>query len=1254
MAKKQSFENKVTVLEGSLKKLSVQLERGLKGGKDFSKMNDEMTSSIEKLSGEYEDALKIFQSKLTLAVKAEDVAKIETLKKQISSLKSAYSESERAIKAVQVAGQKKSKTLEQGVNKELAAIAKYNENQKASTQVVKENLNIVKKRFVDEAKLLKFQTAEAKKNRKIDEDLKVEAVKSNGKSLESQKKQLKSYFSGRLRQLTKYGLKDSAEYKKIKIRSLKTEKEFNDKIEAERRKLEGKSFKGGFFAQFTPAKIGATLGGLTKLLGGYRIYRVALQGLTSVTVGSAKAAIAFQAELGNLAAVAGKSTEEVDRLGDVAIDVANATTFTASEIIQLQIELSRLGFSIDEIVDSTAAIAQTAQALGEDVGGVAKKVGQVLKQFNISAKETNLVTDTMVSTINNSALSFEGFGTAIQYVGPLAAELGTTFYQTSAAMAVLADNGFTASRVGTGLRGILTELGTEGQDLESILKELAEAEVSFADAVDLVGKRNAAQLITLVDNLDALDETESKYYQAGSALLASSRQVSTFDGNMKLLNSAWDAFQIKLGSFVAESGIVKSALKLLSEESYNTAVALGVISGIDVANLGESIDEGVKQYEKLRGEGVSAQEAISDSAKKSAEELIANTSLGIRFQRFQSALNATAETKKGALVTANNALVQEYNAALEGTTTILEGQIQASARLTVAEDARAVITAKNQPIFDAMLKNKRDENLTAEGAIKHNKELVAEIEGLRATKNAQQTDEIKGLLAIQKEGGELTEAQKQQLIAYEATTSQLDVFISKMLNLKVSDEEIAKLRKKSQKETDDSQKEELKKLREIIRQKKDELKRKKESLEFEARLAELNGDSERAAQIRNEYLTEQGNIYHYLNDLVTENTILTEENKDALGRMFSELNVDDKELLAAFNSLLKTYKTSTKNLENLTEEQKQKIVGNFVEDLKKTIPQIKDFSDEQLKQLQGAVYKSMFSTDDSTKNATNKQIRDILSQAKDALVDGLNFFNDVAFDNLKSRLDAEKEALKERYEFESGILKSKLDNDIISESQYRAKQEKLRKDQVDAENAIEKKLFDAEKKRDANKAKIDYVEAIASIFINEIKEGKGVLSAAAMQAIGTGIATARFGAEIASISARQFVPKKYESGGLVSGPSHSNGGVPFSVQGRGGYEMEGGEFIVNKRATAMHYDLLNSINSKYAGSNYTPARMFKNGGLVNSLEQRQEEINLLRAIAESSVNTSNNTSKPARAYITNSDIRSNETERTITNRNTRL
>ena len=80
------------------------------------------------------------------------------------------------------------------------------------------------------------------------------------------------------------------------------------------------------------------------------------------------------------------------------------------------------------------------------------------------------------------------FGTAIQYVGPIAKNLGLTFEQTAGAMAVLADNGFTASRVGTGLRGIFTELGKTSADVEASLKSLSEQNISLSEAVDLVGK----------------------------------------------------------------------------------------------------------------------------------------------------------------------------------------------------------------------------------------------------------------------------------------------------------------------------------------------------------------------------------------------------------------------------------------------------------------------------------------------------------------------------------------------------------------------------------------------------------------------------------------------------------------------------------------------------------------------------------------------------------------------------------------------
>ena len=48
---------------------------------------------------------------------------------------------------------------------------------------------------------------------------------------------------------------------------------------------------------------------------------------------------------------------------------------------------------------------------------------------------------------------------------------------------------------------------------------------------------------------------------------------------------------------------------------------------------------------------------------------------------------------------------------------------------------------------------------------------------------------------------------------------------------------------------------------------------------------------------------------------------------------------------------------------------------------------------------------------------------------------------------------------------------------------------------------------------------------------------------------------------------------------MIEGPAHSQGGVPFTVQGRGGFEAEGGEFIVNKKSTAKFLPLLQKINS---------------------------------------------------------------------------
>ncbi len=67
--------------------------------------------------------------------------------------------------------------------------------------------------------------------------------------------------------------------------------------------------------------------------------------------------------------------------------------------------------------------------------------------------------------------------------------------------------------------------------------------------------------------------------------------------------------------------------------------------------------------------------------------------------------------------------------------------------------------------------------------------------------------------------------------------------------------------------------------------------------------------------------------------------------------------------------------------------------------------------------------------------------------------------------------------------------------------------------------------------------------------------------------------------------------KLFEQGGYIDGNSHKNGGVPFSIAGRGGFEAEGGEYMVNKEAVRYWgIDRMEAINQKryYATGGYVP------------------------------------------------------------------
>jgi len=76
------------------------------------------------------------------------------------------------------------------------------------------------------------------------------------------------------------------------------------------------------------------------------------------------------------------------------------------------------------------------------------------------------------------------------------------------------------------------------------------------------------------------------------------------------------------------------------------------------------------------------------------------------------------------------------------------------------------------------------------------------------------------------------------------------------------------------------------------------------------------------------------------------------------------------------------------------------------------------------------------------------------------------------------------------------------------------------------------------------------------------------------------------------------------SGGVLRGPLHRDGGIPFAVGGRVGFEAEGGEAIINRRSTQMFRKELSAINQAGGGVAFGRGGMtFATGAIVGSQTQ---------------------------------------------------
>ena len=254
-----------------------------------------------------------------------------------------------------------------------------------------------------------------------------------------------------------------------------------------------------------------------------------------------------------------------------------------------------------------------------------------------------------------------------------------------------------------------------------------------------------------------------------------------------------------------------------------------------------------------------------------------------------------------------------------------------------------------------------------------------------------------------------------------------------------------------------------------------------------------------------------------------------------------------------------------------------------------------------------------------------------IMQAYDDVYNVYAQIGDMKLEMIKEQNERELALISERYENEKGIVDASLQAGIVSQEQAQEANERLRRKKIDAENKANKTLFEAQKKRDKEEAIFTGISATAQAIAAAFARDTPVV-ATVMAAISAAAISASTAMNIGAIGKRKFVPQKYADGGLIEGRSHSQGGVPFTVSGYGGFEAEGGEYIVNKEATRNNLAELERIN----GKTRTGKRKYATGGIVSADDVNSNGFNeaLLEAL-----------NRPVRAYVTDQDLSKSESER---------
>ena len=925
--------------------------------------------------------------------------------------------------------------------------------------------------------------------------------------------------------------------------------------------------------------LGKTLGAIAR---GFIIVK-GFQLLAQTISSTIKVAAEFELTMAKVKAISGATEEEFQKLTASARELALGTIFTASQVGELQLAYSKLGFTTDEILAATEATLQLATATGEDLAGAADVVGASIRGFGLAADDTQRVVDIMAKAFSSSALNLENFKQSMKTVAPIARAANIDIETSSALLGKLADAGLRGTRAATGLKNLMSqltdptselakELGFTVKNSEGLMyafRELSKRGIDLSKATGLVDERSKAAFITLVNGTAGVDDLRYALDNAtGSAESMASIVSGTLIGSYKMLQSQIEETQIAITNseffkdFLDELSIMMVFFRDGYDEAEKMLVSLTISKNLE-KDLSAALDAEKKFFKERKEQNkIFAEEnkRIIDEVddKKKVSDLLNQRSL----QKTKSQQEELTQFRLSQIK-----LLEEKEKELKAERAEFE-----DAELTASIERVKANKIRLQENLSNLDKNSRAYSI-AKKAIEENKISLEKLEA----KREKETDSLKETnLEYASLNGRIEKVKE----TYEKLKTSTEDTTGRTLDLSKAIKELNNQNDKVDKKAHDQRIKNLIELRQLkTAQVADDRDRalqviadlKLEKDEFQETYEYIDATKEKQAVFNEEFRKRERDLMLIYQKLVRG--IYDDEVKDFLKKESDKVKV-------AQDSYAKFLKFQEKKNNQALADQER--VAAEIENWEAEMLQMRIDAGVALMQASFDMYQVLANNRMEAMARENEAEMTSFTDLQDEKLSRFDIDQQHELDTFigtqQQKADFERQKGLERLEFEK---------------QQQQEREALRKKQLKAENAAAKEAFKVEKANTIAKIAIQTALGIAQINANPTVNLDPSLFT--LRALMTALITGTGAAQAAVVGAQKFQPKTFQDGGMIEGASHSEGGVPFTVAGRAGFEAEGGEYIFSRNTVdRLGTGLLDAIN--FGGA---APRMFADGGAVS-------------------------------------------------------